>query len=141
MSSVVRRVRVVDAPLSLDALYQEVRDDSVGGVALFVGVVRDVDEGREVSSLDYTQHPTAENTLRDCAERVAADHDLVAVAVEHRIGHLEIGDIAVVVAVGAIHRGEALTACRALIDLLKREVPIWKEQEFSTGATEWVGLS
>jgi molybdopterin synthase catalytic subunit len=62
------------------------------------------------------------------------------VAVEHRIGHLEVGDLAVVVAVGAVHRGSALEACRRLIDDLKTEVPIWKEQHFADGQVGWVGL-
>ena len=65
---------------------------------------------------------------------MAAAHDVVAVAVEHRVGHLEVGDLAVVVAVGAVHRGPALEACRALIDDLKAEVPIWKEQRFPPAA-------
>ena len=117
-----------------------VSDAQVGGIALFVGVVRDTDEGHGVVSLDYTQHPSAEQALAACAEQVAAAHDVISVAVEHRVGHLVVGDLAVVVAVGAVHRAEALAACRQLIDDLKAEVPIWKEQEFSTGDTEWVGL-
>jgi molybdopterin synthase catalytic subunit len=65
---------------------------------------------------------------------------VLAIAVEHRVGHLEVGDIAVVVAVGAVHRGEALAACAHLINTLKAEVPIWKEQHFTSGDSEWVGL-
>ena len=91
-------------------------------------------------SLDYTQHPTAEQVLRRCAEQVAADHDVVAVAVEHRIGHLQVGDLAVVVAVAAVHRGPALAACAQLIDTVKDQVPIWKEQRFTSGEVAWVGL-
>ena len=79
-------------------------------------------------SLDYTAHPSAEAGLLACAERVAARHDVLAVAVEHRTGHLEVGDLAVVVAVGAVHRGAALAACTELIDEIKAQVPIWKEQ-------------
>ena len=70
----------------------------------------------------------------------AASHDVRAVAVAHRIGHLEVGDLAVVVATGAVHRGPALEACRALIDDLKQTVPIWKEQHLTTGGVTWVGL-
>ena len=65
---------------------------------------------------------------------------MVALAVEHRVGHLEVGDLAVVVAVGAVHRGPALAACAHLINSLKAEVPIWKEQRFASGTTAWVGL-
>jgi molybdopterin synthase catalytic subunit len=132
---------VIDTALSVDRLLDAVREPAVGGIALFVGVVRDADEGQGVVSLDYTQHPTAEQALRACAERVAGAHDVLSVAVEHRVGHLVVGDLAVVVAVGAVHRAEALAACRQLIDDLKAEVPIWKEQQFSSGASEWVGLA
>ena len=65
---------------------------------------------------------------------------MLSVAVEHRVGHLEVGDLAVVVAVGAVHRGPALAAAAYLIDTLKAEVPIWKEQHFASGETQWVGL-
>lgn len=140
MSSLVRHARVIETPLSVDRLLAVVSDDSVGGIGLFVGVVRDTDEGQGVQSLDYTAHPTAEQRLRACAEHVAAQYDVVSVAVEHRIGHLVVGDLAVVVAVGAVHRAEALEGCRQLIDDLKAQVPIWKEQAFAAGGSEWVGL-
>ena len=140
MTSPVRAARITEAPLSVDRLLQLVQDRSVGGIALFVGVVRDHDSGADVVSLDYSQHPTAEATLIRCAEQAAAAYDVVAVAVEHRVGHLEVGDLAVVVAVGAVHRGPALAACAWLIDTLKAEVPIWKEQRFVSGTTAWVGL-
>jgi len=140
MSAAVRSVRVLDTDLSVDRLLSVVSDAQVGGIALFVGVVRETDEGQGVVSLDYTQHPSAEQALRDCAERVATAHDVLSVAVEHRVGHLEVGDLAVVVAVGAVHRAEALAACQQLIDDLKVEVPIWKEQQYSSGQSSWVGL-
>jgi molybdopterin synthase catalytic subunit len=137
----VRQVAVTGEPLSIDRLYGVVAGPEVGGVALFVGVVRNRDVGHAVESLDYSQHPQAEGLLRVCAERVAEQHDVLSVAVEHRIGHLAVGDLAVVVAVGAVHRGAALAACTQLIDDLKATVPIWKEQHFVGGDTEWVGLS
>ena len=137
----VQRARVIDEALSVDRVLDELRDDAVGGLALFIGVVRNLDEGQAVASLDYTAHPSAEDQLRACAERAAADHEVLTVAVEHRVGHLEIGDLAVVVGAGARHRGPALAACHQLIDDLKATVPIWKEQEFTSGETEWVGLT
>ena len=72
-------------------------------------------------------------------ERVAAAHGALAAAATHRVGDLVVGDLAVVVAVAAAHRAEALTACHALIDELKATVPIWKHQEFGDGSDEWVG--
>jgi molybdopterin synthase catalytic subunit len=140
MASPVRAARVLDAPLSVDRLLGLVRSPAVGGVALFLGVVRNHDQGATVVSLDYTQHPTAEQVLRRCAEQAAADHDVLAVAIEHRVGHLEVGALAVVVAVAAVHRGPALAACTQLIDTVKAEVPIWKEQRFASGDVAWVGL-
>ena len=140
MASPVRAARVLDEPLSVDRLLGVVLSPAVGGVALFLGVVRDHDQDAAVVSLDYTQHPTAEQVLWRCAEQAAADHDVVAVAVEHRVGHLTVGDLAVVVAVAAVHRGPALAACAELIDTLKSEVPIWKEQRFASGEVAWVGL-
>lgn len=140
MSSRVRLAEISEQPLSLDRLLRLVSDRETGGIALFVGVVREQDRGEQVTSLDYTQHPTAEAALRASAERVAAAYDVRAVAVEHRVGHLEVGDLAVVVAAGAVHRGPALDACRALIDDLKSSVPIWKEQRLASGEVSWVGL-
>lgn len=140
MSSRVRLAEISDGPLSVDRLLGLVGDRGTGGIAIFVGVVRERDGDEEVTSLDYTQHPTAAAALRASAERVAAAYEVRAVAVEHRIGHLEVGDLAVVVATGAVHRGPALEACRALIDDLKSTVPIWKEQHLTSGEVSWVGL-
>lgn len=140
MSSRVRLAEISDGPLSVDRLLGLVTDRGTGGIGIFVGVVREQDAGDQVSSLDYTQHPTAAEALLASAERVAAAYDVRSVAVEHRFGHLEVGDLAVVVAAGAVHRGPALEACRALIDDLKTTVPIWKEQHLTSGAVSWVGL-
>ena len=140
MSSRVRLAEISEQPLSVDRLLGLVSDRATGGIAIFVGVVREQDSGEQVSSLDYTQHPSAAAELRASAERIADAYDVRAIAVEHRIGHLEVGDLAVVVATGAVHRGPALDACRALIDDLKQTVPIWKEQHLTSGAVTWVGL-
>jgi molybdopterin synthase catalytic subunit len=137
---VVRDASVSAEPLSVDRALAAVREPGVGGIALFVGVVRDHDHGAGVTSLDYTAHPTAEASLRACAEQTAAAYDVDTVAVSHRTGHLEVGDLAVVVAVGAAHRQAALEACRHLIDTVQEQVPIWKEQALTDGSTEWVGL-
>ena len=140
MPSKIRQVGISESPLSVDQAISLVSGPAVGGIALFVGTVRNSDHGTGVISLDYTQHPSAVDVLTKCAEETADQHDVLAIAVEHRVGHLEVGDIAVVVAVGAVHRGEALAACAHLINTLKAEVPIWKEQHFASGESEWVGL-
>lgn len=137
----VRYARISAAPLSVDTLLRAVSHPQVGGIGLFVGVVRNRDGGSDVTSLDYSNHPSAQAALAAAADRVARRHPVLAVAVEHRIGHLEVGDLAVVVAAGAAHRGPALAACAELIDDLKATVPIWKEQHFADGRCEWVGLA
>ena len=136
---VVRLLDIREAPLDVNEVLAAVDDASDGGVTLFVGAVRNHDHGRPVSHLEYTAHPTAMDRLREVAERVAATHPVTALAAVHRVGRLEIGDLAVVVAAGAAHRGEAFDASRALIDDLKDTVPIWKHQVFVDGDDEWVG--
>ncbi|MBE3076325.1 MAG: molybdenum cofactor biosynthesis protein MoaE [Actinobacteria bacterium] len=130
-----------DSPLSVDEVLDAVRHPRAGGIATFIGVVRECDHGRGVDALDYTSHSSAPQVLRELAERLAAAGDVIRVAVVHRVGHLEIGDLAVVVAVSAVHRAAALDVCRELIDATKTTVPIWKHQIFGDGSDEWVGMS
>ncbi|MVA76124.1 molybdenum cofactor biosynthesis protein MoaE [Auraticoccus sp. F435] len=139
MPTDLRHTALREEPLSLDAALAAVRDPACGGVAVFIGLVRDHDHGAGVSSLDYTAHPQAAELLARCTEQVAERHGVRA-WVEHRTGHLEVGDAAVVVVTAAAHRGPALTACRELIDEIKAGVPIWKEQQLADGGVEWVGL-
>jgi molybdopterin synthase catalytic subunit len=136
---VVRLVDIRETPLQVSEVLDAVSDAAAGGVTLFVGNVRDHDEDRSVTGLEYSAHPTALARLRGVVERVARDYDVLAVAAVHRTGNLAIGDAAVVVATAAAHRGEAFDASRALIDELKSTVPIWKHQLFLDGTDEWVG--
>lgn len=136
----VRLVEIRDEALDVTEVVTALDDDAAGGLTLFVGRVRDHDGGQGVTSLDYSAHPTALTRLRDVCDRVAAAYDVHGLVAVHRVGHLEIGDIAVIVATTASHRGVAFDASRALIDTLKSEVPIWKHQRFADGAEEWVGL-
>jgi len=132
-------IDIRDEPLSVDEVMQAVRDDRAGGVAVFVGQVRSEDQGQGVLQLDYTAHPSAVDELRAVAAEVLTD-EITGIAAIHRIGTLRVGDLAVVVAAAAPHRGDALTVCSAMIDTLKHRVPIWKHQAFSDGTDEWVGL-
>ena len=136
---VVRLVGLREEPLDVAEVLDVLEDDASGGLTLFVGRVRDHDHGHGVDGLDYSAHPTALDRLREVCQRVADGHDITGLAAVHRVGTLAVGDIAVVVATSAAHRGEAFTASRALIDTLKSEVPIWKHQRFSDGTDEWVG--
>jgi molybdopterin synthase catalytic subunit len=136
---VIRLLGLREAPLSVDEVRAAVADPAAGGIALFMGAIRDHDHGRGVIRLSYSAHPSALTELRRVAEKVAASFDVRALAAVHRVGELEIGDLAVVVAAACPHRAEAFEACRMLIDELKQSVPIWKQQWFTDGASEWVG--
>lgn len=135
----VRALAIREAPLSVDDVRASVSDPGCGGVVVFVGTVRTHDAGKEVVRLGYQAHPSALDVLRQVAEKVAADVAVQAVAAEHRVGELAIGDAAVVVAAAAAHRAEAFAAASRLIDDLKASVPIWKRQDFADGTSEWVG--
>lgn len=136
--NVIRLAELRAEPLSADEVREAVADPGVGGIAIFVGTVRNSDQGREVTRLSYSAHPTASGELRAVAEKVAAGYGLRAVAAVHRTGELAVGELAVVVAVACPHRAEAFQACQALIDELKHKVPIWKQQWFADGTSEWV---
>jgi molybdopterin synthase catalytic subunit len=135
---VVALVEVVDAELKLDVHEQAVVEHRAGAVVSFQGVVRDHDHGRAVVRLDYEGHPSAEAVLRAVATEIAADPDVYAVAVSHRVGSLRIGDVALVAAVSTAHRAAAFAACARLVDEAKARLPIWKHQVFGDGTDEWV---
>ncbi len=135
----VRLVEIQETPLDVAEVLASVEGEGSGGVTLFVGRVRDHDQDKDVVGLDYSAHPGALDTMRAVCERVAEAHPVHGVAAVHRVGSLDIGDIAVVVCAAAAHRGQAFDASRDLIDWLKAEVPIWKHQRFADGSDEWVG--
>jgi molybdopterin synthase catalytic subunit len=137
--SAVRLVDLREEPLDVAEVVAALDDEASGGLTVFVGRVRDHDHGLGVLGLEYSAHPTALDSLRRVCAGVAEQYDVHAVAAVHRIGRQAIGDIAVVVATTAAHRGTAFDASRALIDTLKAEVPIWKHQQFDDGTEEWVG--
>jgi molybdopterin synthase catalytic subunit len=134
----VTLVEITDQPLDLAAHEAAVADRRAGAVVSFQGVVRDHDHGRSVTLLEYEGHPTASAVLRDVADKIAADPDVVAVAVSHRVGVLRIGDVALVAAVSTAHRATAFEACARLVDEAKARLPIWKRQVFGDGTEEWV---
>ncbi|MDQ4492138.1 molybdenum cofactor biosynthesis protein MoaE [Sinomonas sp. ASV486] len=137
---------VTSEPLDEAAARAAVDAADAGAVVLFSGVVRNHDDGRGVTRLTYTAHPTAEATLRGVVETVIAEHGqahgaserAMRVWIAHRIGELAVGDAAFVCAVSAAHRGEAFRLCSDLVDRVKAEVPVWKEQFFEGGGSEWV---
>jgi molybdopterin synthase catalytic subunit len=133
--------RMSAEPIALAAHLAAVDDPRMGAETSFVGRVRDhdPDAATAVVALEYTAHPDAEATLRALAEQAIGDTDAV-VAVSHRIGRLAVGDVAVVIAVAAAHRGEAFAVCRTLIESIKAELPVWKRQVEADGTTAWKGL-
>lgn len=130
--------RVTLDELSISHCSALVHQASAGAVVTFEGVVRDHDDGRGVTGLEYEAHPSATDVLRDVALDLATRHPAVVIAVEHRTGSLGIGDVALAAAVSSAHRAEAFAACAELIDEVKARVPIWKKQDFIDGSTEWV---
>jgi molybdopterin synthase catalytic subunit len=128
-----------EAPLDLAELMAEVAAPDRGGVAAFVGTVRDHHQGRTVLELEYSAYGAmAEAECRRIVEETERQWP-VRVALRHRIGVLAIGDAAVAIAVAGAHRDEAFAACRHVIEEVKRRVPIWKRERYADGAVEWVG--
>jgi molybdopterin synthase catalytic subunit len=133
------RVALRDAALSLDEALAHVQHAGAGAVCLFLGMVRDHNDGRAVVRLEYEAYPAmALAEMTRIADELAAETPGVRLAVLHRTGSLVVGDVAVVCAASAPHRGEAYAACRALIDRVKARVPIWKREHGPDGAY-WVG--
>ena len=129
---------VRSAPLSMDELLERVSGPSMGGVCTFTGVVRNQARGESIDHLEYEAYPAmAEREMQKIADEVAARWPEVRLAMSHRVGRLEIGDAAVMIAAAAPHRAEAFEACRFAIDSLKARAPIWKK-EFATSGAYWV---
>jgi molybdopterin synthase catalytic subunit len=136
----IRLIAIRDTVLSVDEVRSAIAAPTAGGEVLFVGTVRDNDAEKGVTALSYSAHPSAEAELRRVAEEIVAKHpDVIGLAAVHRVGDLNVGDLAVVVGVSCAHRAEAFHACHALIDELKATVPVWKHQRFTDGTDEWVG--
>jgi len=130
---------IVREPIDVAAVARDVRTEGCGAVVTFAGVVRDTsDDERPVTGLSYEAH---ESMAAQEFERIAAEardrFGPCAIAVVHRIGDLQVGDVSVAVAVAAPHRGAAFDACEYAIDELKRRAPIWKKEHYAAGDSEW----
>jgi molybdopterin synthase catalytic subunit len=131
--------RLLEGPLDLNAVVEEVADERAGAIATFEGTVRRQSRGREVIALEYEAYGgMAEKVMAEIAAGVKERYDLCEVAVAHRVGHCEVGDVSVAIAVSAPHRQDALSACRDVIDELKERVPLWKKELYE-GGEEWIG--
>jgi molybdopterin synthase catalytic subunit len=128
-----------DGPIDAEAVRAAVASPAAGAVVVFHGTVRDRTRRRRVTHLEYEAYPEmAVAALRAIGERLTRHHGLTGVACVHRVGRLEIGETALVLAVSAPHRAAALAAVDAFVTLLKRDVPVWKKEHFEGGAV-WVG--
>lgn len=134
----VVRAEVSGTPLDMEAHRREVQAAAAGAVVTFSGVVRDHDAGRPVTALEYVGHPSADNVIGAVAARIAVLPGVLSLSVSHRVGALEVGDLALAAAVSCAHRREAFEACARLVDEVKHELPIWKRQVFADGSDEWV---
>jgi molybdopterin synthase catalytic subunit len=131
--------RVLETPLDPAQAIAAVAAPDAGGIDLFLGVVRNHNDGRAVTRLEYHAYVSmAEKEMQRIAEEIAAEIPGVRLSALHRIGSLSVGDLAVVCAASAPHRGEAFAACRALIDRIKHRVPVWKREHGPDGPY-WVG--
>ncbi len=136
------RVAAISAePLDLDAHLRAVDDPRMGAVTTFVGRVRDhdPDAATAVVALEYSAHPDAAAALARLATAAIGSSGAL-VAVSHRVGTLQVGDAAVVIAVASAHRAEAFEVCRTLIETIKTDLPVWKKQVESDGTATWLGL-
>lgn len=139
-TSTVLHAGISDDPLDLNHALAVVGSADCGAVVGFGGVVRNHDGGRQVDRLGYSAHPSAGSVIAEIATEIAEKYDGVRIWVAHRTGPLAIGDPALVAAVASGHRGVAFAACTELVDTVKSRAPIWKEQFFTDGTVEWVGV-
>ncbi|MBI4031564.1 MAG: molybdenum cofactor biosynthesis protein MoaE [Proteobacteria bacterium] len=133
-------VEISETPLDIAAAHELVADPAHGAVDSFVGAVRDKNFGRSVLGVSYDVYqPLAENTLQNMCEQVRGEYGgEINIYIGHYKGRLPVGGISVIIAVSTPHRAESFSACRALIEELKRRAPIWKQEHYADGDSEWV---
>jgi molybdopterin synthase catalytic subunit len=131
--------RLVHRPIDIGALSREVADPACGATTVFLGTVRDVNEGRAVSGIDYSAYERmAASELQRIADEVSAQFATARVVVEHRLGFLELGEASVGIAVAHPRRAASMDAARTIIEEIKKRVPIWKREHYVDGSREWV---
>lgn len=132
-------IAITEGPIDHAAITEGVRSDQAGAVCSFLGTVREMTGDRRTASLDYEAYPEmALKKMAELEEEARRLWPILEAALVHRTGHLDLGEISVVVAVSCPHRGQAFEACRWLIDRLKEVVPIWKKEVWADGTEEWV---
>ena len=132
-------IRLTNQPIDYQQLTESVRDHAAGAAVLFLGTVREMTGELQTTALDYDAYPEmALAKMEEIASEARDKWNLTKIAIEHRLGHLELGEISIAVAVSSPHRGDSFEAGRYLIDELKIRVPIWKKENWADGTTEWV---
>ena len=133
---------IVDHPIDVSSILERVSRTANGASVLFLGNVREVNEGREVSGIEYTAYRSmAARELASIVEEAAALGDTNDIVAEHRLGELNVGECSVAIAVGHPHRGRAFETARYVVEELKRRVPIWKREHYVDGTREWVSAA
>jgi len=132
-------IELFDKPIDVAAVLDRVQSPAAGAVVLFLGTTREITAGRRTQSLEYECYPEmARKKLAELEAEARRRWPVTACAIVHRLGHLELGEASVAVAVSTPHREDAFTAAKWLIDTIKEEVPIWKCENWADGTTEWV---
>ena len=136
------RVALVDRPIDAASLIAEVSDESCGAASVFLGCVRNVNDGRAVTGIEYSAYRSmAEREMNSIAGEASERYGVSRLVLEHRLGELGLGEISVAVVIAHPHRGPSLDATRYVIEQLKQRVPIWKLELYADGAREWVGAT
>ncbi len=132
-------IQLTHDPIDAQSVLQQIESDEAGAVVLFLGTTRGVTDGRETASLDYECYPEmAEKKLAELEATARQRWPVLGCVVVHRLGHLEVREASVAVAVSTAHREAAFEAGKWLIDTIKEEVPIWKRENWAAGTSEWV---
>lgn len=136
------RSTLTDRPIDTAALVAEVARAANGATLLFIGTVRDVNDGRPVTGIEYSAYRSmAQREMADIVREASERFDTADIVVEHRLGELTLGDASVAIAVAHPRRGGAYDASRYVIEQLKKRVPIWKLELYVDGTREWVGAA
>jgi molybdopterin synthase catalytic subunit len=132
-------IRLTDKPIVPAELLADVQSDSAGAIVLFLGTTRRQTDGRPTASLDYEAYPEmAQLKLKELENEARRQWPLVGCSIVHRLGHVEIGEASVAIAISSEHRDAAFAAGQWLIDTLKQIVPIWKRENWADGESQWV---
>jgi molybdopterin synthase catalytic subunit len=133
------RVTIVTRAIDVAALIAEVQSNDFGAVSVFAGTVRDVNDGRSVTAINYSAYTSmAESELESIVAEAEDRFSVGAIVVEHRVGPLGIGDVSIAIVTAHAHRAPALDCTRFVIEEIKRRVPIWKREHYADGTREWI---